>query len=166
MQAWVEYRMERRTSMEVNSFLILLLGIWKYGKAGGQFKKLPDLKSIPTSARHFLQSSELGPPTPSPTSECFPYPFGSGGDTLASERGAGDCGEVPIRTRGQTTKVRTYLEYHRVSVTSSELGTPTPSLACECVQPPPPPWTKGGGDTLAWGWGAWGANSDEWRKSL
>jgi hypothetical protein len=46
----------------------------------------------------FLQSSELGPPTPSPVGECVPSPFDSGGgDTFARRRGG-----VPIRTRVQT----------------------------------------------------------------
>jgi hypothetical protein len=35
------------------------------------------------SAVLLLQSSELGPPIPSPASECVPSPFGSGGYTLA-----------------------------------------------------------------------------------
>ncbi len=56
-----------------------------------------------------------------------------------------------------------YLEYGtRVSVSSSELATPAPSPASECV----PPGTKGGGQHSLVGKGAGGANSDDWRESL
>ncbi len=41
------------------------------------------------SARLFLQSSELGPPTTLPTDQCVPSPFFLGRDTLACDRGGG-----------------------------------------------------------------------------
>jgi hypothetical protein len=52
------------------------------------------------SAKFFLQSSELGPPTPSHAGECVPHLWFPGeGGALACERGGG---VVPVRTRGQT----------------------------------------------------------------
>jgi hypothetical protein len=47
------------------------------------------------SARLSLQSSELGQPTPSPTSDCCPPLFPGGTHSLAGEAD-------PIRTRGHT----------------------------------------------------------------
>jgi hypothetical protein len=58
-------------------------------------------------AKVFLQSSELGPPAPSPAGECDHPPFGSGGGTYACGRGAGELG-VPMPTRGKT---RSYSKY-------------------------------------------------------
>ena len=43
-------------------------------------------------------SSELGPPTPSPPSECVPHPEPKGGGTHSP---AGEGAEVPIRTAGE-----------------------------------------------------------------
>ncbi len=85
-----------------------------YGHAGSELVKL--LFFIPNpcinprrecdqqsrhNARIFFQTSELGPPPPTPSSagECVPSPFGSGGDTLSCGRVGG---VAPIRTRGQT----------------------------------------------------------------
>ncbi len=47
--------------------------------------------------RPFLQSSEFGPPTPSPAGECVPPPFGSGGTHLLAGEGVGG---VPILDEG------------------------------------------------------------------
>ncbi len=78
-------------------------GVWK-GEGGGGGGAVRDLKLqvfLPQSrqsAKLFLQSLELG--LPSPARECALPPFGSGGrGTLAAERGGG---RVPIPTRGHT----------------------------------------------------------------
>jgi hypothetical protein len=47
----------------------------------------------------FLQSSELGPPTPSPAGEVAPSPLVPGGAYSLVGEGVGG---VPTRTRGQT----------------------------------------------------------------
>ncbi len=60
-------------------------------------------------------------------------------------------------------KVQIYLEYHMVSVHSSELGPPTPCPVSEIV-PPPEPKEVGHTRLRVGGWG--GPNSDDWRKSI
>jgi hypothetical protein len=62
----------------------------------------------PPSTMLFLQSPELGPPTPSPIGECVPPRFrrGRSRDTFSCGRG----GEgVPIRTRVQSLWYSRYL---------------------------------------------------------
>ncbi len=55
-----------------------------------------------------VPSSELGPPTTSPFSECAPHPPGTKGieDILACVRGVE--GGVPIRTTGEKAKYSVY----------------------------------------------------------
>ncbi len=156
MQAWVVYRMERRTSMEVNNFVIFLLRIWKYGEAGGQFTKFPELKAFQPykpgnkSARHFLQSSEMIPPTSSPTSECVP-PLVTGRHTRLQERGMGSQfgrGDRPPPRVPQCLFPR------------PNWDPPLPLSHANIY--PPPPWNQRGGHTRL---RVRGSNSDTWRKS-
>jgi hypothetical protein len=62
--------------------------------------KLIGKDRVDKSDRLSLQSSALGPPSPSPAGKCSPPPFGSGGDTLA---GAGVGG--PNSDEGTDTVV-------------------------------------------------------------
>ncbi len=67
------------------------------------------------SARLFLQSSELGPLTPSPAGECVPLPppFGPGGTHSLAREGRGDKGTEDFRNTeaGNLVKVYSVLGY-------------------------------------------------------
>jgi hypothetical protein len=66
---------------------------------GGKVSYEVGWKHIVDRVLGFFQSSELGPPTPSPAGECAPHLWFRGkGHTGLRERGRG----VPIQTRGQT----------------------------------------------------------------
>jgi hypothetical protein len=88
------------------------------------------------SDRLFLQSSELDPPTPSPTGDRAPPPFGSeGGQTRLLEMGWG----VPIRTRGQTPWNQPRKDPFYMYIT---LRVPI-CLSCDSHQGPPLPYFSG-----------------------
>ncbi len=142
MQAWVVYRMERRTSIQVNNFVILLLGIWKYGEASGQYTTFPELKAfqpyIQTECYAFSPVVWTGTHHPITHKRVCP-PFDAGGGTHSLARG-GLGG--PNSDEGTDHRIHIYLKYDSICFLV-RIGIPhSPSLACECVPPPPEP--KGG----------------------
>ncbi len=63
--------------------------IWVAGVKGFFLSTLPPRPESKQSARPSIQSSELGPPTPSPPRECFSPPLDPRGETHSLSEGVG-----------------------------------------------------------------------------
>jgi hypothetical protein len=105
--AWICSFLSSSWSLQIHIFKCIVstifqtyfLGVGYYTNySGKKFSVFPHRSC--SKKNHLTESSELGPPTPSPASECCPPPFGSKeGDTLAC---AGEGVGVPVPTKTDT----------------------------------------------------------------